>query len=226
MVPDAELNIWEHSATARELYIKRAHGLMEMDAAAQCAEILAPFIRGAPKPPRLLDAGCGTGYLFHSFKKRGLAVEYHGLDYSPGYIALAREILPAYGADPAHLACGRVEDLHGQAFDLVAMINTLTFCADFREPLDRLAGAGPAAMLIRDNFGESTERLWDVDGYLDEGHNHLKGYWNRWGFGEVAGFLAAYGYAAEPLVDRRARGRVEMVVDKPYRWSWLLARRA
>jgi len=226
VIPDPELNIWEHSAIAAELYRRRARNEAgEMDASAQAAEILAPFIQKAKTPPRLLDAGCGSGYLWHSFTRRGLAVEYHGLDYSPGLIAMGREELGRQGLPPARLQCGRIEDLRGQSFDLVTLINTLSFGPDFREPLYRLSETGAKVILIRDNFGPETVIRWEIDGYLDPGYNHLKAYWNRWSRAEVTAFLAEYGFTATEIADRRTGGQVEMVVDKPYYWSWLMALR-
>ncbi|MDR0880974.1 MAG: class I SAM-dependent methyltransferase [Candidatus Adiutrix sp.] len=221
MIPDTELNIWEHSQNVRQLYRQRSLGEVgEMDASAQGAELLAPFITQAERPPRLLDAGCGSGYLWPSLKKRGLKVEYHGLDYSPSLIDIGRETL---GLPPERLICGSIEDLRGQSFDLVALINTLSFGPDFRQPLARLADTGARAIVIRDNFGPETIRRWETDGYLDPGYNHLKAYWNQWQTAEVAGFLAGYGFTVTEVPDRRTRGRVEMVVDKPYYWSWLVA---
>lgn len=222
-IPDTELNIWEHSETARNLYIRRAHGHDEMDAAAQCAAILAPYIAAAENPPRLLDAGCGSGYLWHSFRRRGLAVEYYGLDYSPSYIEIGRSLLPRYGLEAERLICGRVEDLRGPSFDLAAMLNTLTFCANFREPLHRLMAAGARVIALRDNFGPETVIRWETDGYLDDGYNHLKAYWNRWGLPEVRGFFEEYGYTVTEIADNRVRGGMELVVDKPYYWSWVVA---
>lgn len=226
MIPDPELNIWEHSAIASELYRRRARGeAEEMDASAQAAELLTPFIQQSPAPPRLLDAGCGSGYLWHSFQRRALDVEYHGLDYSPGLIDIGREELGRLGLPPERLHVGRIEDLRGRSFDLVTLINTLSFGPDFRQPLDRLAETGAGVILIRDNFGPETVVRWEIDGYLDPGYNHLKAYWNCWGRVEVTDFLKAYGYSVSEIVDRRTGGQTEMVVDKPYHWSWLLARR-
>lgn len=226
MIPNPELNIWEHSAIAAELYRRRARGeAQEMDASAQAADLLTPFIRQDEAPLRLLDAGCGSGYLWHSFRRRGLAVEYHGLDYSPSLIRLGREELGRLGLLPERLQAGRIEDLSGQPFDLVTLINTLSFGPDFREPLHRLAETGARVILIRDNFGPETVIRWEIDGYLDPGYNHLKAYWNRWSTTEVMGFLAECGYKTTEIVDRRAGGQVEMVVDKPYYWSWLMAMR-
>jgi hypothetical protein len=122
------------------------------------------------------------------------------------------------------LVCGRLEDLnHSRRFEAAALLNTLTFCPDFREPLERLAESGLAALVIRDNFGEQTRLLWETDGYLDPGFNHLKGYWNQWSRSEVTAFLEERGFTVTPVVDERTRGRAEMVVGKPYYWSWLAA---
>ncbi|MDR1921993.1 MAG: class I SAM-dependent methyltransferase, partial [Candidatus Adiutrix sp.] len=225
MIPDPTENIWEHSQSLRELYGRRARGEAEMDAAAQAAEILAPFIRSAAAAPRLLDAGCGSGYLFHSFKKRNLAVEYYGLDYSPSLIEIGRAILPAHGLPAERLTCGAIEDLRDRRFDLVALVNCLTFCPDFRAPLDRLMLCEPARIVIRDNFGPETVISWETDGYLDPGFNHLKAYWNRWSVAEVTDFLARGGYRSVLLEDRRVKGQAEMVVGKPYYWAWLAAER-
>jgi len=222
--PDSGLNIWEHSVGLKELYARRAEGLEEeMDASAQAAELLAPFIRAAPVPPRLLDVGCGSGYLWHSFRGRGLAVEYHGLDYSPGLIEIGRRILPAHGVPAERLLCGRLEDLSGREFEAAALVNILTFCADFREPLERLAETGLKALVVRDNFGDRTMIRWETDGFLDPGWNHLKGYWNQWSRAEVTAFLEERGFVVTPVEDARTRGRAEMVVGKPYYWSWLAA---
>lgn len=223
MIPQTRFNIWEHSANVAELYARRAAGEDEMDAAAQAAEILTPFIVNSNTPPRLLDAGCGSGYLWHSFKKRGLAVEYHGLDYSPGLIGIGRRILPGFGLPAERLQCAAIEDLDGQNFDLSVLINTLTFCPDFRQPLDRLMLSGIKALLIRDNFGPETVIRWEEDGFLDPGWNHLKAYWNQWSTAEVCSFLAEYGFKVEEISDRRTGGQMELVVGKPYYWSWILA---
>ncbi len=223
MIPDTEENIWEHSQNVRELYARRAEGREEMDAARQCAHMLKPFIEAGPNPLRFLDAGCGSGYLWHSFKKRGLEVEYYGLYYSPGLIDIGRRIMPKHWLTEERLQCGRIEDLYDKNYDSAALVNSLTFCPDFREPLDRLLGTGIKTLAIRDNFGPETVIRWEVDGYLDPGYNHLKAYWNQWSLTQVSGFLGDYGFKVDPIIDRRCGGRVEMVVDKPYYWSWLLA---
>ena len=227
MIPNTEFNIWEHSQNVRQLYARRADGHDEMDTAAQAAEMLTPFINqwNPARSPRLLDAGCGSGYLYHSFKKRSLAIDYHGLDYSPVLVEIGQKILPGHGLPADRLICGAIEDLADQAFDLVVLLNTLTFCPDYRQPLDRLAETGARVIIIRDNFGPQTIIRWETDGYLDYGYNHLKAYWNQWNTSEVAAFLSSYGFTVEQREDRRTQGQTELVVDKPYHWSWLVASR-
>ncbi len=228
MIPNPEYNIWEHSAQVRRLYSQRAHGHHEMDSSAQGAELLAPYIEANSKAhpgstPRLLDAGAGSGYFYHSLAKRNLAVDYYGLDYSPSLIEIGQSILPAYGLPKERLSCQAIEDIIDLHFDFIVLINTLTFCPDFREPLDRLMATKPQVILIRDNFGPETIIRWELDGYLDPGYEHLKAYWNQWNYTEVAEFLKEAGYLVHSVVDRRTGGQEELVVGKSYFWSWLRA---
>ena len=221
MIPNPELNIWEHSATVRELYARRARGEDEMDAAAQAAEILAPYLKPGMT---LLDAGCGSGYYYWSFKRRGLDIEYYGLDYSPTLIEIGRENLAAEGLDPARLQAMAIEDI-GEHYDAVICFNTLSWCPDFRQPLDRLGRAAKKVILIRTNLGRESIYRWETDGYLDEGYNHLKAYWNQYSEAEVTAFLEDLGFAVTPIVDRRTGGEMELVVGKPYYWKLLLGLR-
>jgi SAM-dependent methyltransferase len=222
MIPNPEYNIWEHSATVRALYAARARGEQEMDASRQAVDILTPFIRPGMT---VLDAGCGSGYLYWSFARRGLAVEYHGLDYSPTLIGIGRDILPqAAGLPMERLRIGAIENL-SDPHDVVVCLNTLSWCPDFRLTLDRLASAARQYLVIRDNLGPETVVRWEEDGYLDDGYNHLKAYWNQYSERDMTAFLDDMGFDVDPIVDQRTGGAVEMVVGKPYFWKFLLARR-
>ena len=72
-----------------------------MTCAAQAAEILGPRLEPGET---LLDAGCGGGYYCWSFADRGVRLDWHGLDYTPEMIELARtELAPRAGLDPGAL---------------------------------------------------------------------------------------------------------------------------
>jgi SAM-dependent methyltransferase len=192
-----------------------------MDCAAQGAELLAPHL---DRPGlRVLDAGCGGGHFRLSLLRRGLAVDYLGLDSSPAMVRTARAALRRQGLAPAMIVLGDLRDFRDLTCDAAAVINVLSFNPDFRQPLDRLACAGTKVLVVRDFFAARTKIRYEIDGYLDPGFNHLKGYWNQWSRTEVADFLEQLGYEVSFVADRRTRGRIELVVDKPYRWSWLVA---
>ncbi|MDR2386915.1 MAG: class I SAM-dependent methyltransferase [Deltaproteobacteria bacterium] len=223
MIP--ELNIWEHSGALKQLCYRRGLDLEpEMDCAAQGAELLAPFINGQKsKRLKLLDIGCAGGHFYHSLNRRNLEVDYHGLDYSPSIVKMAQKAFQELGLEPSKILLGDLRDLINFSCDLVAMINVLTFNGDFREPLDRLAETGAQAMVIRDFFGPKTIITYERDGFLDEGFNHLKGYWNQWSRSEVSAYLTSLGYKSSFVTDARTQGQTELVVNKAYRWSWLVA---
>jgi SAM-dependent methyltransferase len=224
MIPDPELSVWDHSRGLAELLRRRALDLEpEMDCAAQAAEILGSL--GLPEGSRLLDAGCGAGHFIHSLVKRGMELDYRGLDSSPVAVEAGKGAFRELGLDPGRLELGSIDDLAGRAVDAALFMNVLSFCPDYRRPLDRAASCGARVILVRDNFGEKTEMKWEEDGYLDEGWNHLKGYWNRWSRSGMAGFLDGLGFGCRFIGDRRTGGRPELVVGKPYTWEFLLATR-
>ncbi len=85
-------NIWEHSATVRDLYRRRARDeAEEMTCAAQAAEILADL---AAEGDTLVDVGCGSGYFFHSLRRRGLRLGYRGFDATACLVEVGREQAP------------------------------------------------------------------------------------------------------------------------------------
>jgi SAM-dependent methyltransferase len=224
VIPDPEMSIWEHSAGLAELLKCRALDVEpEMDCAAQAAEILAGL--GLPPGSRLLDMGCGAGHFLHSLRRRGIPMGYLGLDSSPVAVSAGRDAFRELSLDPEMIRLASMDDLRGERADCALFMNVLSFCPDFRRPLDRAAGCGAGHILVRDNFGPETVILWEEDGYLDQGWNHLKGYWNRWSRAEMAGFLEGLGYGCEFIEDRRTGGGTELVVGKPYHWEFLLARR-
>ena len=221
LIPNTELNIWEHSANVRELYARRARGEEDMDAAVQAAEILTPHHEPGMT---LLDAGCGSGYYYWAFKRRGLDLEYYGIDYSPTLIDIGRKYMPLAGLAPERLQVAAIENIQ-DPFDAVLCFNTLSWCPDFRRPLDRLCRAARKYLFIRTNLGRRTVYRWETDGYLDEGYNHLKAYWNIYSQQEVTEFIEDMGFEVAYIEDRRTGGRMELVVGKSYYWKILFGRR-
>jgi SAM-dependent methyltransferase len=220
-----QFNIWEHSAVVRDLYARRAQGQApEMDAHAQAVEILAPNLLANEGNTSVLDAGCGSGYLYHSFRTRNLDVEYHGLDCSPGLIDLGRRFLPDFGLPAERLEVGLIENIQ-ERYDVVVCLNTLSWLPDWRLPLDRLCAAARRFLLIRTNLGPAGRVRWEIDGYLEEGYNHLRAYWNVYPEAAVRDFLATEGFEAQVIVDRRTGSLMETVVGKPYWWKFIYARR-
>ena len=60
----------------------------EMDSCAQAAHILKKLVKPGDK---ILDIGCGTGYLLHSLKKIGVNFEYYGIDANNEFIEIGKE---------------------------------------------------------------------------------------------------------------------------------------
>jgi SAM-dependent methyltransferase len=194
----------------------------EMDAALQAAQILKEL--DLSPTTTLLDGGCGAGHFIHSLQKRGLNFKYLGVDYSPTIIQIGKKAYQNLGLDPSCLILESLDDLHDFQFEVAILLNTLSFNPDFRRPINRLVECGAKTLLIRDNFGDTTRIVWEVDGHLDPGANHLKGYWNTWSRQEMEDFLRLLGFQKISWIqDQRTLGQTELVVGKPYHWEFLLA---
>lgn len=213
--------IWEHSATVRELYARRCRGsAAEMTAHAQAAELLAE--RVAPGDS-VLDAGCGSGYFWHSLRARDIEAEYWGVDAAPSLIAIGQEILPAFGLAPERLRVMRLEDLDGEV-DHVVCINVLSNIDNFHRPLERLLGMARKSLILRESLKTGAEYGYVKDRFLDPGVD-LKVHVNHYDAEEVLRFVESYGYAAQLLTDRRTGGEPELVIDHAHYWRFLVADR-
>ncbi|MGP1256257.1 MAG: class I SAM-dependent methyltransferase [Kiloniellales bacterium] len=214
-------NIWQHSASVRELYTARARDeAEEMDCLAQAAELLAP--QAAPGDS-VIDAGCGSGYFFHSLRKRNLPLTYHGFDANADFIEIGRRELSRFGLPPQHLQALRLEDFQGSADHLLS-INLLSNLDNYHRPLERLLKAARKSLILRESIKDGAAYRYVRDAYLDPGVA-LSVHVNAYDRQDLIGFIEAQGFAVSEVVDRRGGGQPENVIGYPHWWSFLVATR-
>ena len=213
--------IWEHSATVRALYTARARDeAEEMTCAAQAAELLAPL---ASAGDALIDVGCGSGYFFHSLKRRQIEVEYHGIDAAPSLIDIGRRELPAHGLPADRLRVMRIEDLDGTV-DHVLCMNVLSNIDNFHRPLERLLRIAQKSLILRESAKEGVLYSYVRDAFLDPGVT-LSVHVNAYDVDEVGAFIAERGFRVRRILDRRSGGNPEMVIGHPHWWTFFVAER-
>jgi SAM-dependent methyltransferase len=216
-----ENNIWEHSQTVRDLYARRCRGeAEEMTCAAQAAELLAPQAKPGDV---LLDAGCGSGYFFHSLKRRDIPVEYYGIDAAPSLIAIGRELMPAYGLPADRLVTMRIDDLAGEVDHTVCM-NVLSNIDNYHRPLERLLKVTRKSLILRESLKKGASYAYVKDEFLDPGRD-LKVHVNAYDLDETCAFIRSYGFEPTVVVDRRSQGKPELVIGYPHYWTFVVAQR-
>jgi SAM-dependent methyltransferase len=214
-------SIWEHSATVQALYAQRCRKeVEEMTAHAQAADLLQPRVSPGDI---LLDAGCGSGYFFHSLAARSIPVEYWGVDASRSLIGIGRAILPQYGLPAERLLELRLEDLDGQV-DHVVCLNVLTNIDNYHRPLERLLRMARKSVILRESLRNGAQYQYVRDDYLDPGVD-LNVHVNHYDLEDVSGFIRRRGFHLETIVDRRSGGRPERVIGYEHYWTFLLAER-
>jgi len=216
-------NPWANDAGTLDLYRRRCRKeAEEMTCAAQAAEVLGPLV--APGES-LLDAGCGGGYYWWSFADRGAELDWHGIDYTPEMIELARsELAPRAGLELERFTLGAIEDVDG-TYDNVLCFNVLTNSPHYAQPLERLLGAARKRILLRESMGGELIVRYTPDPYLDEGKRHIRVYHNTYPIDEVQAFIEEHGFRVTRIRDERTGDGTEMVVDIPHEWRILLAER-
>ena len=215
----ARHNIWEHSETVARLYRARARDeAEEMTCAAQAAELLGPFVAAGDS---LLDAGCGSGYFFHSLRRRGLELSYWGIDASPRLIGIGRSELARFGLPPERLQAIRIEDFRGEA-DHVLCMNVLSNIDNYHRPLERLLQSARKTLVLRESAAPGSRYAWVRDDYLDPGVA-LSVHVNAYDTAELTGFIERHGFAVERIADHRSGDAPEMVIDHPHWWTFFRA---
>jgi SAM-dependent methyltransferase len=212
----ARFNIWEHSASVRELYARRCRReAEEMTSHRQAIRLLVS--RG----DTVLDAGCGSGYLFHSLAALPVPVEYYGIDCSPSLLAVGRELLPRHGLAADRLIELRLEDLRA-AVDHVVCINVLSNIDNYHRPLERLLLAARRSVILRESIGDSSNYSYVVDHYLDPGVQ-LRVHVNRYARAELVAFIERYGFEVRIHSDEHSGGQPQNVIDHPHWWTFVEA---
>jgi len=216
-----KFNIWEHSATLRELYARRCRlEAEEMTCHAQAAALLAAHVVPGDS---LLDAGCGSGYFFHSLRKRGIEVEYSGIDATECLIEIGRQHLPSFGLPAECLRVMRIEDLEGSV-DHVVCINVLSNLDNYHKPLERLLCAARKSVILRESCSYAAHYSYVEDRYLDPGVS-LKVHVNTYATPEFARFIESYGFEVTLVRDERAGESAELVIGYPHYWKFFVCSR-
>ena len=211
-------NIWEHSSIVRDLYRRRVElHAEEMTCAAQAAELLADL---ATSGDQLLDVGCGTGYFYHSIVARGIAVEYWGVDSCKEFITMGRKILPSYGLPLDHLLVGKIDELDAKV-DHILCMNVLSNLDNFHRPLERLLRSARKSVILRESIGDEASYSYVLDNYLDA-PEPLRVHVNTYDRKDIAALAVELGFSTQFITDRRTGGELELVIDHPHHWCFVV----
>lgn len=191
-----------------------------MTCAAQAVELLRPHLQLGDS---ILDAGCGSGYFFHSLKSRGIDAQYYGFDATAELIDIGRTELPHFGLPADRLKVCRLEDFQGIA-DHVLCMNVLSNIDNYHRPLERLLKAARKSIILRESVKDGAEYRYVVDHYLNS-TEPLKVHVNAYDRSEWTDFIRSYGYTVREVMDRRTGGTPEMVIDHPHYWTFFIATR-
>lgn len=216
-----KFNIWGHSQVVKDLYCKRAQKIAEeMTCAAQACDILTSLVSSGDT---ILDAGCGSGYFYHSLQKRGIDAEYFGIDSTLELIEIGRREMPKFGLCPNRLIHCRIEDISAKV-DHVICLNVLSNIDNFHKPLERLLLSARTSVIIRESMSDFSSSKYVQDNFLDDGIA-LNVYINTYKLQEVLDFIHSYGFDTKVIVDRRTNGKVESIIGHPHYWKFIKAYR-
>jgi ubiquinone/menaquinone biosynthesis C-methylase UbiE len=191
-----------------------------MTAHQQAARLLASRVRPGDM---LLDAGCGSGYFYHSLVSQKIPAEYWGVDAAPSLIEIGRSIMPSYGLPAERMLPFRIEDLDGSV-DHTVCLNVLSNIDNYHRPLERLLKMTKRSLILRESLKQGAEYHYVEDRFLDPGVS-LNVHVNHYDVQEVCEFIRSYGFKVEQVVDERTGGQAEQVIGYPHYWTFLIADR-
>jgi len=211
-------NTWAFAPAVLESYRARLRGEVEEPVyLAQATELVEPLVTPGCT---LLDAGCGVGQFYGSLLRRGIEVDYQGIDATRLFIDAGKQDFMGMGLDPERLLCGRIEDLSGMA-DLVVCLNVLSNIDNFHRPLERLLSVAGRAVLIRDSLGDTAEYKYVTDHYLDASSD-MRVHVNRYARNDIKELAATLGFRTTFIKDRYSDGKPTLVIDEPHYWTFAL----
>ena len=191
----------------------------EMDSCAQAAHILKKLVKPGDK---ILDIGCGTGYLLHSLKKIGVNFEYYGIDANNEFIEIGKEYSKKKGLN-SKLFSMRIEDFRGK-FDHIVCLNFLSNLDNYHKILERLLLASKKTVLIRESLSDKSEYNFVTDDFLDP-KRKLSVYVNTYSINEVKKFIKKYGFSVTLIKDNRVKDKFELVIGYRHYWKFMLAKK-
>ena len=214
-----ENSTWEFCGIAKELYERRASDQdVEMTCHAQAVKILQPRI---VKGESVLDVGCGTGFFYHSFRKRQIPIDYYGIDATEHFIETGRTCLKDFGLSPERLQHMRIEDLGGES-DHVVCINVLSNIDNIYRPLQQMLKVARRTLILRESFQNIPSYEYVVDRYVDN-KEEMRVHVNTYPIEPVCDLIRSYGFIPKMVTDEYTKDSAQDVIGYPHHWTFLVA---
>lgn len=214
-----ENSTWEFCEIAKELYESRASDMdVELTCHAQAVELLRPRL---VKGESVLDIGCGTGFLYHSFRKRQIPIDYYGIDATEQFIKTGRACLKNFGLPPEKLQHMRIEDLSGEV-DHIACLNVLSNIDNIYRPLQQMLRVARRTLVLRESFQKTSSYQYVVDRYV-ENEEIMRVHVNTYPIEPVCDLVRSYGFIPQMVTDEYTGGRKQDVIGHPHYWTFLVA---
>lgn len=120
------------------------------------ADRLVGTLQGVPGPPRILELGCGTGYLTGLLASRFPASQVLALDFAGRMLEIARDRLKGLPVE-LEVADAETAVFPPESFDLIVSNATIQWFDTPAETLERLAAAlRPGGRMRHTTFGPGT----------------------------------------------------------------------